>query len=66
MDFMQTMNHEPTVTNSGTYEDGTGYGQTPSYGGTTENGTYIAGAVSVSTNNTNYLHNGVSEMDAEL
>ena len=66
MDFMQTMNHEPTVTNSGTYEDGTGYGQTPSYGGTTENGTYIAGAVSVSTNNTNYIHNGVSEMDAEL
>ena len=66
MDFMQTMNHEPTVTNSGTYEDGTGYGQTPSYGGTTENGTYIAGAVSVSTNNTHYIHNGVSEMDAEL
>jgi len=66
MDFMQTMNHEPTVTNSGTYEDGTGYGQTPSYGGTTADGTYIAGAVSVSTNNTNYIHNGVSEMDAEL
>ena len=66
MDFMQTMNHEPTVTNSGTYEDGTGYAQTPSYGGTTADGTYIAGAVSVSTNNTNYIHNGVSEMDAEL
>ena len=66
MDFMQTMNHEPTVTNSGTYEDGTGYGQTPSYGGTTADGTYIAGAVSVSTNNTHYIHNGVSEMDAQL
>ena len=66
MDFMQTMNHEPSITNSGTFEDGSGYGQTPSYGGTTENGTYIAGAVSVSTNNTHYIHNGVSEMDAEL
>ena len=66
MDFMQTMNHEPTITNSGTFEDGTGYGQTPSYGGTTENGTYIAGAVSVGTSETNYIHNGVSEMDAEL
>ena len=66
MDFMQTMNHEPTITNSGTYEDGTGYGQTPSYGGTTADGTYIAGAVSVSTNNTHYIHNGVSEMDAQL
>ena len=66
MDFMQTMNHEPSITNSGTFENGSGYGQTPSYGGTTENGTYIAGAVSVSTNETNYIHNGVSEMDAEL
>ena len=66
MDFMQTMNHEPTITNSGTFESSSGYGQNPSYGGTTENGTYIAGAVSVGTNETNFIHNGVSEMDAEL
>jgi len=66
MDFMQTMNHEPTITNSGTFESASGYGQNPSYGGTTENGTYLAGAVSVGTNETNFIHNGVSEMDAEL
>ena len=65
MQFMQTMNHEPSISNSGTYESASGYSGTVNYGGVTVDGTYISGG-SVGTSEVLYAHNGYSEMDAEL
>ena len=65
MQFMQTMNHEPSISNSGTYESASGYSGTVNYGGVTADGTYISGG-SVGTSEVLYAHNGYSEMDAEL
>jgi hypothetical protein len=65
MQFMQTMNHEPTITNSGTFESASGYTGTISYGGVTADGAYVAGA-SIGTSEVEYAHNGISEMDAQL
>ena len=65
MQFMQTMNHEPSISNSGTYESASGYSGTVNYGGVTTNGAYISGG-SVGTSEVLYAHNGISEMDAEL
>ena len=65
MQFMQTMNHEPTITNSGTFESASGYTGTIGYGGVTADGAYISGG-SVGTSEVQYAHNGYSEMDAQL
>ena len=74
-DFMITMNHAPTITNTDpnsstnrSFETSTTtqYSGNLSYDGITENNTYIMGANSLTAGHTIYALNGVSVMDAEI
>tara|TARA_R100001440_G_scaffold73476_1_gene98103 strand:+ start:396 stop:1436 length:1041 start_codon:yes stop_codon:yes gene_type:complete len=66
MDFMQTMNHAPTISNSGTYDSSSGYAGSVHYGSTNSNGTYVGGSGSVGTSEVVYANGGYAEMDAEM